>query len=86
VNSLRHLWRSEFTSAKIEDEMMEEFIKNVYRIIKSGGNIIMIRKKESSYLKLWQILEENFFVAINSIELSDDYNLLIGKKMHGWGG
>jgi hypothetical protein len=46
----------------------------------------MILKKESSYLKLWQILEENFFVAINSIELSSDYNLLIAKKMHGWGG
>lgn len=75
-----------FVSAKIEDEMMEEFIKNVYRIIKSGGNIIMILKKEVSYLKLWQILEENFFVAINSIELSSDYNLLIAKKMHGWGG
>jgi len=36
--------------------------------------------------KLWQTLEDNFFVAINSIELSDDYNLLIAKKMHGWGG
>jgi len=75
-----------FVNATIEALQKDSFIKNVYKIIKSGGNIIILLPKSLSPLEYWQLLEDNFFVAINSIELTEEYTLLIAKKMHGWGG
>ncbi len=30
-------------------------------------------------------LEECYFVAINHIDIFDDYDVVTAKKMHGWG-
>jgi len=38
-------------------------------------------------LDRWQqVLEENYFVATNTIDMFEEYEILISKKMHGWGG
>jgi hypothetical protein len=68
--------------------MQKQFTKTVYTHIKNGGNIIIFLPKNNlRVLDSWrQTLEENYFVASNTIDIFDEYEVLISKKMHGWGG
>jgi len=75
-----------YISADIED--INDFTKKIYKVIKGSGIIIIfIDKSKKDKLQEWyQILEDNFFVAINTIDISNDFEILSAKKMHGWGG
>jgi len=76
-----------YVSATIKDEMLEEFIKKVYTVIKSGGIIIAFTDKNSQTYERWfHLLQDNYFVAINPIDISEDFHIMSAKKMHGWGG
>jgi len=77
-----------FVTADVPHEIQEQFIKNIYRDIKNAGNIVIFLEKNNlKLLDSWrQILEENYFVATNTIDLFKDYEIVISKKMHGWGG
>jgi len=76
-----------YVTADIEDAMLEEFIKKVYEVIKSGGLIIAFTDKNlKTYDKWFNLLQDNFFVAINTIDISEDFHIVTAKKMHGWGG
>lgn len=64
------------------------FLKKCYPIIRTGGTIILLIPK-TSYTKRneWKtILEEEYYVAINSIDdLFTDHDVIVAKRMHGWG-
>jgi len=77
-----------FVTADIPEEMQEEFTKRVHPHIKNAGNIILfLPKNDLMILDRWRgYLEENFYVAINNIDMFENYEILIAKKMHGWGG
>lgn len=76
-----------YVTASVEEEMLEEFIKKVYEVIKSGGIIIAFTQKDlQTYDKWFNLLQDNFFVAINTIDISEDFHIITAKKMHGWGG
>jgi ADP-heptose:LPS heptosyltransferase len=78
-----------FVTAKIEKEIRSDFIKRVHSIIKNSGNIIIFLPKGSYEERYsWiELLEEHYYVASNTIDdLFENYDVLISKKMHGWGG
>jgi hypothetical protein len=77
-----------FITATVPDEQREMFIKNVFPHIKSAGNIILFLPKEKPHITeaWWRVLEDNLFVAMNTIDIFEHYEILIAKKMHGWGG
>ena len=77
-----------FVTASIPDEMLEQFAKTVHGHIKNAGNIIIFLPKNNlRILDNWrQTLEDNYFVASNTVDIFEEYEVLISKKMHGWGG
>jgi len=76
-----------YTSATIEEEMLGEFIQKVYTVIKSGGIILAFTDKNPQTYERWfHALQDNYFVAINPIDISDDFHIISARKMHGWGG
>jgi len=76
-----------YVSASIDEAMQEEFTQKVYEVIKSGGIIILFTDKNlETYDRWFNLLQDNFFVAINAIDICEDFHIITAKKMHGWGG
>jgi hypothetical protein len=77
-----------FVTADVPLEMQEQFAKTIHGHIKNAGNIILFLEKGNlRVLDGWrQTLEENYYVATNTIDLFKEYEIVISKKMHGWGG
>jgi phospholipid N-methyltransferase len=77
-----------FISNSINNEDRNEFLKKVHNIILNAGNIIIFIKKDNLKERdEWtQLLEDNYFVATNTIsDMFENYDIIISKKMHGWG-
>jgi hypothetical protein len=78
-----------FVTSEIEEDLWEAFLQRLHPIIKNGGNILLFLPKSdhSQRFEWMRLLEENYYVASNTIDdLFEHYDLLISKKMHGWGG
>ncbi len=77
-----------FVTTAIKEEMRSDFLKKAHGIIKNAGNIIIFLPK-GSYKERYHwmaLLEEHYYVASNTIDdLFENYDVLISKKMHGWG-
>ena len=86
--SMAKLYDYIFVSSNVPDELQEQFAKSIHSHIKNAGNIILfLPKNDLRVLDTWQqVLDENYFVATNSIDIFENYEILISKKMHGWGG
>ncbi|SFV71612.1 hypothetical protein MNB_SV-13-950 [hydrothermal vent metagenome] len=86
--SMAKIYDYVFVTANVPNEMQEQFVKNIYGHIKNAGNIIIFLEKNNlELLDSWrQLLEKNYFVATNTIDLFENYEIVISKKMHGWGG
>jgi hypothetical protein len=77
-----------FISIDIQDDFKEDFLRRVHRIILNAGNIlIFIPKSNISERYRWiDLLEETYYVATSTIDdLFEHYDVIISKKMHGWG-
>ena len=78
-----------FVTSNINEEMRSDFIKKAHGIIKNAGDILIFLPK-GSYEERYSwilLLEEHYYVASNTIDgLFENYDILISKKMHGWGG
>ncbi len=78
-----------FVTSTIPQEMRSDFLKKAHSIIKNAGNIIIFLPSGSYEERYhWvELLEEHYYVASNTIDdLFENYDVLISKKMHGWGG
>jgi len=77
-----------FVSSSIPDGEKASFLRKSYAIIKNAGLIIIfVPKKNLSEQYLWtELLQEHNFVATNTIDIFTEYDVIISKKMHGWGG
>ena len=78
-----------FVTANIAAEMQSDFLKKTHGIIKNAGLIFIFLPKEKSHERdMWlTLLEEHYYVASNTIDdLFEYYDVIISKKMHGWGG
>jgi hypothetical protein len=78
-----------FVTSSIGEDMRDDFTRKVHSIIKNAGNILIFLPK-GSYEERYSwtmLLEEHYYVASNTIDdLFVNYDVLISKKMHGWGG
>jgi len=77
-----------FVSCDIPASERESFLRKSHKAIKNAGLILLfVPTSEHKSLALWtQLLEENYFVATNTINLDKAWSVIISKKMHGWGG
>ena len=77
-----------FVSNSVNSEDRNEFLKKVHKIILNSGNIILFIEKDNlkDRYEWTQLLEDNYFVATNTIgDMFEYYDIVISKKMHGWG-
>jgi len=64
----------------------ETILKKFFRIMKNAGVVVILIPKDAPLRDLIdQRLEASYFVAINHIDIFDDYDVVAAKKMHGWG-
>jgi len=65
---------------------IDTILKKFFRIMKNAGSVVMLIEKGAPLLEeIDKKLEESYFVAINHIDIFDDYDVVTAKKMHGWG-
>jgi len=77
-----------FVTNTIAKAMRDDFLKRTYKIILNAGNIVIFVPNNDDIQKYhWiELLEENYYVATNTInDLFENYDVIISKKMHGWG-
>ena len=77
-----------FITANIDIDKENDFLKRLHQLIRNAGNLIIFIKKEDYTLRYrWiELLEEHNYVATNTIDnLCNDYDIIVTKKMHGWG-
>jgi len=77
-----------FVTSAIEKESRSDFLKKAHGIIKNAGLIlIFIPKSDTDQRYNWiALLEEQYYVASSIIDdLFEHYDVIISKKMHGWG-
>jgi len=77
-----------FITADIPKEHRKPFAKTIHSHIKSAGHLVLfLEKNNQKNIEEWySFLEEYLFVAMNTIDLFENYEIFIAKKMHGWGG
>ncbi len=64
----------------------DKVLKLMYKALENSANIIVLEKKSNNNMdEIKQLLDESSFVAINHIELFEEYNLITAKKLHMWG-
>lgn len=78
-----------FVTSDIEESETGSFLQKVYATIKNAGLIlIFIPKGDLKQKYLWsEHLTKSNFVATNIIDdIFEQYDVIVSKKMHGWGG
>jgi len=78
-----------FVTTPIPPEIRSDFLQKSHSIIKNAGLILLFIPKTDSQTRYdWlACLEEQYYVASSTIDdLFEGVDLIISKKMHGWGG
>lgn len=71
--------------SKIHDERY--FFERIYAVMKNAAGMIVLIPKQSTILEgMIERLEDYNFVAVNPIDIFDEYQIIYAKKMHGWDG
>ena len=64
----------------------DKIIKLHYKALENSANIIVLEKKLNNNLEeIKELLDKSSFVAINNIDLFEEYHLITAKKLHMWG-
>ena len=67
-------------------EDKEKFIKTCYHSLENSAFIIIIEPKSSNNIsEVIELLDLCEFRVANNIDIFDDYNLIMAKKLHMWG-
>ena len=69
----------------LDYEDQNHLMKIITLGIRDSGYIIILEDKEKPLDVIYELLEEFDFGAVNSIDIFEKYNLIIGKKLHMWG-
>ena len=77
-----------FVSCTIPAQESAAFLQKSHRVIKNAGLILLFLPKDDAQAREeWEgLLEEHYFVATSHIDLDERWQVIISKKMHGWGG
>jgi hypothetical protein len=84
--SVGTLYYNVFVTSFVPNEQKENFLHNVLHHIKTAGHIIIFLPKDDrdTLDEWWALLEELGLMAISTLDISSNYTILVGKKMHGW--
>jgi tRNA U38,U39,U40 pseudouridine synthase TruA len=64
----------------------DKILKLMYKALENSANIIILEHKQHNNLdEIKALLNQTSFVAINHIELFEEYHLITAKKLHMWG-
>ena len=64
----------------------EKIIQIMYRALENSANIIILEKiSHNNVDEIKELLDKTSFVAINHIDLFEDYVIITAKKLHMWG-
>lgn len=64
----------------------DKILKIMYKALENSANIIILENKSHKNTdEIKELLDKTSFVAINDIDLFEDYNLITAKKLHMWG-
>ena len=77
-----------FLTTDIDEEIRGDFLKKAHKIIRSAGSIIIFLPKNNYALRdAWLAdLEEHSYVSTSNIDdLFENYDIILSRKMHGWG-
>ena len=67
-------------------ENIDRFISTLYHSLENSAFIIVLSKKENNDTSfIIELLDKANFRAINDIDIFENYNLIMGKKLHMWG-
>ncbi|WP_300363922.1 hypothetical protein [Hydrogenimonas sp.] len=65
---------------------IQTILKKFFRITKNAGVLTMLIERGTPLLeRIDSDLEAGYFVAVNHIDIFDDYDVVTAKKLHGWG-
>lgn len=63
-----------------------KIIKLMYKALENSANIIILEKISHNNIdEIKKLLDESSFVAINHIDLFEEYVIITAKKLHMWG-
>ncbi|MEN8303524.1 MAG: hypothetical protein ABFQ64_05605 [Campylobacterota bacterium] len=77
-----------FVTIDIEESFRKDFLQRVHKIVRSAGSLILfIPKKGYVERDNWlATLEESLYVSTSVIDdMFEHYDIIISRKMHGWG-
>lgn len=77
-----------FVTLHIPESQRDTFLQKAHEILRNAGNILLfVPTMTDKERYAWErLLEKNYYVATNTInDLFEHYDLIISKKMHGWG-
>ena len=82
--------RSNYDYGVVSNTLLDSVDSNsLMKIISTGirdsGYIIILEEKNKSTDHIFTLLEEFDYGAISTIDIFQDYNLIMGKKLHMWG-
>lgn len=64
----------------------DKILKIMYKALENSANIIILEKKShKNTQEIKELLDKTSFVAINDIDLFEEYTLITAKKLHMWG-
>ncbi|MCH9814673.1 MAG: hypothetical protein K0U47_12115 [Epsilonproteobacteria bacterium] len=67
-------------------ENLTLLFKKLYYVVKSGGNLLLfVQKDRDNISALKALLEKHLYVAVNHLDLAENYDVISAKRMHGWG-
>jgi len=86
----KHARLYEYVFVTVDEESiaddLEEMLKKIFRIMKNSGVLVFLLKKRGPLEdEIDKVLEEGYFVAVNHIDIFDDFDVVNARKMHGWG-
>ena len=67
-------------------ENRDKVIKMMYHALENSANIIILEKiSHNNVAEIKELLDKTSFVAINHINLFEEYVIITAKKLHMWG-
>lgn len=87
-NTNSYQYDSLFLNLKtVPKESVTHLFQRVYASMKNAGGLVVVLPIDDDFaFEVEYVLQEANYVAINPIDLSDEYKIVYAKKMHGWGG
>ncbi|MCK5110753.1 MAG: hypothetical protein KAQ94_04455 [Arcobacteraceae bacterium] len=64
----------------------KQFLTRIYHSLENSAQILILDKKDNMNIdNIKQLLDDTHYLAANEVDIFEDYDLIVAKKMHMWG-